>query len=131
MVVEKSKKLLSYIIVGAFFLFALYSNIRLAIQNYNLQKRVDSVRTDVQKMGTRNEKLRLILSYYQTPAYQEVEARRRLQLKRPEETALIVKGLELSAKESNLLEDAVYQDAPAPQTKEKTNIEKWWDYLFK
>lgn len=130
MVVERGKRFLTYAMVIALFLFALYSNIRLIVRNYNLQKRVETVRTEVSQMQTRNEKLRLILSYYQTPAYQEIEARRRLQVKKPEETMLIVKGLELSAKELNLLEDAVYQEATTPKTKDKTNFEKWWEYLF-
>lgn len=127
---ERGKRFLTYAMVIALFLFALYSNIRLIVRNYNLQKRVETVRTEVSQMQTRNEKLRLILSYYQTPAYQEIEARRRLQVKKPEETMLSVKGLELSAKELNLLEDAVYQEATAPKTKDKTNFEKWWEYLF-
>lgn len=130
MVVEKSKKFLTYAAVVALFLFALYSNIRLIVRNYNLQKRVEIVRVEVNQMQTRNEKLRLILSYYQTPAYQEIEARRRLQVKKPEETVLTVKGLNLSAEELNLLEDAVYQEHATTEVEEKTNFQKWWEYLF-
>ena len=102
MVLEKSKRLANYLAIGAVFAFALYSNVRIAVKNYHLRQQLADARVQIDSMKTRNEKLKLILSYYQTPSYQEVEARRRLGLKKPEETVLSVKGLNLDSKELNL-----------------------------
>lgn len=130
MTVSKGKKLLQTIFFMLLLLYGLFLNVRLIIQNYNLDKRTDTLKSDIQKMTNRNEKIRLILSYYQTEAYQEVEARRRLQVKRPDEKVLAVKGLNLTPKELNLLEDVVYQEAAPPVAEQQTNFQRWWEYLF-
>lgn len=129
MVIEKSRRLINYLLVAAVFAFALYSNIRIAIKNYQLRAQVAEAKSQVDSMKARNERLSLILSYYQTASYQDVEARRRLGLKRPEETALSVKGLDLDAKQLNLLEDSVYQETKPAETAPVTNIGQWAKYL--
>lgn len=131
MIAAKSKQLLTAVIVLLLLGFALYSNVRRAIENYQLQQKIERVNADVEQLKIRNEKLKLVLTYYQTTSYQEVEARRRLQLKRPEETVLAVKGLNLTPSEMNALEEVVYQEAPPAKEEPKTNIEKWKEYLFK
>lgn len=130
MSINGGKRLLQTILIVAVLLYALFINIRLVITNYNLNKRAETVEADIIEMRQRNERIRLILSYYQTKSYQEVEARRRLQVKKPEETILAVKGLNLTPKELNLLEDVVYQEAPVAVPEQKTNFQKWWEYLF-
>jgi cell division protein FtsB len=130
MVKDKSK-FLNYAAIASVLLLGLYSNIRLAVRNYNLQRRIETTQAEVRQMQERNERLRLILSYYQTPSYQEVEARRRLQVKKPEETVLVIKGLDLTTAELNLLEDQVYQEPIITNREEKSNFQKWREYLFK
>src|SRR5579872_6705669 len=77
----------------ALFGFSIFSNIRIAIQNYHLNQQVQAGEDKVSQMQTNNQKLSLLISYYQSPSYQDVEARYRLGMKRPDETVYTVTGL--------------------------------------
>lgn len=126
----KWRQLLARIGIGALFLFAIVSNVRLIIRNYHIQERIDVAKREVERLETRNQKLNLLLSYYASPSYQEVEARRRLGLKKPDETAYIVKGIILPDNAGNELESTIYKEAaePEPATAE-SNVGRWWQYL--
>lgn len=116
------------LLVAALFLFALYSNIHLIFRNYRLGVRLRETRADVEEMTLRNKKLELLLAYYQTPSYQEVEARRRLGLKKADETTVILKGLpETTANESG--HDVFYEQVELAAPAVKSNIVRWLDYL--
>jgi cell division protein FtsB len=117
------------LLIAVFFLFAVYSNLRLVIRNHQLNQRVEEVRQDVKEAEARNEKLKLLLAYYQTPEYQEIEARRRLGLKKPEETALVVKGAQVPQESLDQFEDVLYQDLQAPAPEPQSNFSQWLEYF--
>ena len=128
MSIKDSQKFVGYILLIAMFVFAVYSNIRLAIRNYALKKTVISSQEDVDNIRQRNEKLKLLLTFYKTKEYQEVEAKRRLGLKRPDETAILVNGLPANSLVETL-EDFVYQESVPVEPPQEKNIEKWWKYI--
>lgn len=107
--------------------FAVYSNFLLVLRNNKLEARLGQAEAQIQEKERRNRKLSLLISYYQSPSYQETEARRRLNLKRSDETAMIVKGISLNPTPET---DTIYQSpAPEPVVPE-ANWQKWWRYFF-
>jgi len=128
MTLQSTQKIIGYILVAAVFAFAIYSNIRLAIRNYELRQTVQSSKEEVEALKRRNEKLRLLLTFYETDEYQEVEAKRRLGLKRPDETAVLVSGLPANSL-ADTLEDFVYREPEPVQAPQDTNLQRWWKYI--
>ena len=115
------------------FIFACYSNIQLIINNHQLGQLLTAKKAETAQETFDNQKLKLLIAYYQTPSYQEVEARRRLQLKKPGETVYAIKGLTDAnlANAAGGLSDSLETDStkPTPPTP-KPNIQLWWAYFF-
>lgn len=128
MTLQNTQKILGYVLLAAVFVFAVYSNVRLAIRNYEFRQAVQSSKDEVEALKRRNEKLRLLLSFYDTDEYQEVEAKRRLGLKRQDETAVLVSGLPANSL-ADTLEDFVYREPEPVQTPQDTNLQMWWKYI--
>jgi cell division protein FtsB len=121
--------MLRVLLVGLF-VFAVYSNITLIVRNHQLGQILREKKIQTAQQAFNNSKLKLLIAYYQTPSFQEVEARRRLGLKKPDETVYTVKGLTTTTDQSPALSDNLYNDIqPAPPAP-KTNIQLWWQYFF-
>ena len=111
------------------FLFAVYSNVRLLLRNYQINKRLTEVKAETIKEETANKKLKLLIQYYQTPSYQEVEARSRLTLKKADEKVLAIKHP--ATAENGALSDNPYENTKPVVPISKSNIQLWWEYFFK
>ena len=112
----------------AVFVFAVYSNVRAIIQNNNLTEKVHTTQKAVDDLQTKAKKFELLSLYYQSSSYQEIEARRRLGLKKADETAIIIKGI---TKESALNFESI--DSPSDQAVDassQSNPSRWLDYFF-
>ncbi len=119
------------ILITVLFVFAVYSNVGMIIQNYHLHQQVDQSQAQVDQMNLRNQKLSLLISYYNSPSYQNVEARRRLGLKQPDETAYVVKGVDFpTASPNDSLESVVYKETSTPAVQVTiSNFSQWLDYF--
>ncbi len=119
-----------FALMGGLFLFALYSNVTLAVRNYHLGQKVSILRKGVDDLSIRDQKIALLNDYYQSASYQEVQARAQLQLKSPAESTLIVQGVAAPTKSlSDQLSQQISEPAlasPAPQT----NFRRWWQFFF-
>ncbi len=122
---DRFKSIFSRIFLVALFVFAVISNVRLIIRNYQLHERIKAAQTDVASLELRNQKLSLLMNYYQSSSYQDVEARRRLGMKLPDEAAYIIKGISLPA--TSDIEATV--TAEKSSTDNQSNAQKWWSYL--
>ncbi|QQG49643.1 MAG: septum formation initiator family protein [Candidatus Berkelbacteria bacterium] len=129
MVLANTQKLLGRILVILLVVFALYSNVRLIIRNNKLHERLSEVQTELTNKELRNKKMSLLIAYYQSPSYQDVEARRRLGLKLPDETVMQVRGVEYS-KDGTTLEDTIYENTEVASPTPPTNFSRWWGYFF-
>lgn len=129
MSLKLTQQWLGYLVLAAFFAFAIYSNIRLGVRNYQINQTIEATRQEADDLAARNEKLKLLLTFYQTPEYQEVEAKRRLGLKRPDETAVLINGIPSNSLAA-ALEDFVYSEQTPAAPKQETNLQKWWKYLL-
>jgi len=122
-------KLIQAVLI-ALFLFALYSNIRLIIRNQEINQRLKKAKAETAALELSTKKFKLLIDYYKTPSYQEIEARRRLGLKKPDETVLVVKGLPENTNLGEGLTDEIYQDTAPAAPRAQTNLSKWWQYFF-
>lgn len=126
----KSEAIMLKVLLVGLFVFALISNINLIVRNHKLGTILREKKTQTAQQAFNNSKLKLLIAYYQTPSFQEVEARRRLGLKKPDETVYTIKGLTTDTDQSPGLSDNLYNDIqPAPPTT-KTNVQLWWQYFF-
>jgi cell division protein FtsB len=129
MVVAVTQKILARAVIVALVAFALYSNVRLIIRNNKLQERLHDARQSLEEKELRNKKLELLIAYYQSPSYQDAEARRRLGLKLPDETVLQVSGVEYS-KDGTTLDDTIYENTEPTPAVPPSNFSRWWEYFF-
>lgn len=126
-----SRQFLLKVLLIGLFVFALYSNIGLIIRNHRLTGILRAKKTETARQAFNNKKLKLLITYYQTPSYQEVEARRRLGLKKPDEIVYAVNGLSLaSGDQRSGLSDNLYADIQPAPVAPKSNIRQWREYLF-
>ncbi|MEK7202090.1 MAG: hypothetical protein AAB669_00955 [Patescibacteria group bacterium] len=125
-----SREFMLKVLLVGLFVFAVYSNINLIVRNHKLGTILREKKIQTAQQAFNNSKLKLLIAYYQTPSFQEVEARRRLGLKKPDENVYTIKGLTTTTDQSPALSDNLYNDIqPAPPTT-KTNIQLWWQYFF-
>lgn len=74
-----------FIFVGFFWMVG-----RSAWQNHLIQKQITGLQGQLNAMRAENQHQQLLLNYYQTESFRELEARRKLGLKKPDEKALAV-----------------------------------------
>jgi len=111
--------------------FALYSNGVKLSENYRLNRQIINLKQEVNQKKQRNQRLTLLTEYYQTTAFREIEARRRLSMKKPDEKVLTIKGMVASDSEEKL--DLDIWDVKANPLKpppDKASYQLWWDYFF-
>lgn len=114
--------------IGLALIFAFYSNGAKFLDNQRSRQTVNQADEEVAKLTERNAKLKALISFYESPSYQEVEARRRLGLKKPDETVLSIKGL-AEEPASNFLTE-IYRTAPIKPSLPTAPWRQWWSYFF-
>ena len=113
----------------ALFIFALYSNVTAAKDNYLINQRVNQAEQQTATLNNQVEKLTLLEGYYQSSSYQNVQARLQLGFKAPNETTVIIKGVPTPASSlDSQLDTQVQEQSPVP--KPATNFQRWLHYLF-
>lgn len=113
------------------FLFAFYSNVTLAIRNYHLNQQATKVQALVNNESNHNEKLALLLNYYKSASYQDVEARAQLGMKKPTETTLIVQGVAQPTQTLSDQLDQTIQEQTARPAVPPSNFTLWQQFFFK
>jgi cell division protein FtsB len=88
--------------------------------NYQLQKQIDSLNTQISTLGIQNDELTYNLQYYQTNSYQEKAARTDLGLQKPGESLIILPN------PSNI---AAQNEAKKAQAKPRSDFTQWLDFL--
>ena len=114
--------------IGVALLFALYSNGAKFLENQTLRRDVHLAEVEAARLAQQKAKLKALVAFYESPSYQEVEARRRLGLKKPDEKVVSIKGL-TEESVSNILAE-IYQTPPARPTSQSPPWRQWWDYYF-
>ena len=117
---KKKSNLLSILIfiTLAYVGFLLYQVIFL---NFQTNRKIASLKKEIQEVEADKESLQALIAYYQTPAFQELEARKKLGLKMPGEKVIKVKVAESPEAEVEEQESASTDSTP--------NYQKWLDFI--
>lgn len=118
------------IVFGLLFLFAFYSNIAKAISNYHLGQAENALSSQVSAERLHNKKLSLLLTYYKSASYQDVQARAQLGMKKDGETTLIVQGVTQPTSSLSDQLDTQIQDQSNKTAAPISNFTRWWQYFF-
>lgn len=89
-------------------------------RDYQIQKEIDSLQSDIMAIEKDNYKLLQLIEYYKTDEYKEAEARKRFGLKKDGESVVIVKS------DPRVLGDFDIKE----ENKNLPNYMRWWDYFF-
>ena len=89
-------------------------------RDYQIQKEIDSLQSDIMAIEKDNYKLLQLIEYYKTDEYKEAEARKRFGLKKDGESVVIVKS------DPRVLGDFDTKE----ENKNLPNYMRWWDYFF-
>lgn len=92
-------------------------------KNFNQRRVVDqeieTIKQEIKEFDSRNQELKDMIAYLNSPSGQEEVARLSLGLKEPGEEVIVIDGLDFSASEEELKKE---EDRP--------NWQKWIDYFF-
>lgn len=124
------KKILSYfsilaiIVVAGYFGKKIYSEHKRDLQ---IKKEIDALKSEAEKISRNNDDLKEKISFFESPEFQEWEAKKKLNFQRPEENVAMIKpspsGRAMDASES--------ADAAVEPAKNIPNWKRWWNYFFK
>lgn len=119
-------KILVYLLIGyTFFMVG-----RSVWENFQLKKQTDNIEQEISKIQAQNKNLENLILYYKSDSFREVEARKKLGLKKPGEVAVAV-----PAKSANNFQSEVQAQEEGVSEKPKEiktpNYELWWQYFTK
>jgi cell division protein FtsB len=125
----------SFLFLVSFILIALTISLgRESYRKYQLNKEIESLRTDIEQLEGRNRQLANLMRYFEDESYLEKEARLKLNLKKPGEKVVILSsvsdGLEESEKKKSQEQVNENKDELIGKAEETANYWKWWEYFF-
>ena len=116
---------LYFLVIYTFFMLG-----RSVLTNYQLQKQVKGIESSIIDIKNQNKDLENLVLYYQSDSFREVEARRKLGYKKPDEKIFIVsvqKFTDLNTEMQSQKESLSTKE----QEKKQSNLSLWWQYIFK
>lgn len=105
---------LSFLVLILFPLAKTYSQRKLVEQEIN------DVKKEISDFESKNQELKEMINYLQSDQSLEEQARLNLNLKKPGETVVVINEKKIAA-------NAV---SPSDETKDFSNLKKWWYYFF-
>lgn len=96
-------------------------------KNFALEQSIKNTENEISELKKENEMLANQILYYQTEEFKELEARKRLGLKKPGENLLIVPDNTDSDNTNNQIGKKVAREK---STEELPNPLKWWNYVM-
>ena len=95
------------------------------IRRYEINKEVNKLKAEVTTLEGRNKALADLIQLYNSPSYQEQQARAKLNLRKPGEKVIAIPEEELKMANQRAIEERKKQERP------RSNPEKWKNYFFK
>src|SRR3989344_4820268 len=94
-------------------------------QNFSMNREIDSHKKQITKLETIKRENELALVYYRSSAFREIEARRRLNLKGPDEHVVVL------TKRSDQQVPAIHGSSSLrPETVPLKPWQTWWQLIF-
>ena len=106
--------------------FISVSAVREAYRSRTIEKEVETLRQEAQRIQNENDAMTARIAYFETPEFQEKIAKEKLNLQKPDENVVVVKqGVGEQAQVAGA-EDKTTQDEH-----DDPNYLKWWNFFFK
>ncbi len=128
---RKPKKKFKWLASGAFIIIGLAIVVFLGIaagketyRKYQIQKEIDSLQREAEKVNEKNQELERLIEYFQTDAYKKLTIRKNFGFKEEGEKVVIIKQ-----NRENYLQGI--SDFESVENKNDSNFRKWWGYFFK
>ena len=127
--------------VGSFFLkvfsvlcfvaliFVLISVFKETYKKNQIQKEINNLQDEAQKINKENSEIRERIAYFESPEYQEKEAKDKLGLQNPDEKVIVVTPSAQNVAGENISTINVGASKFITQ-KELPTYQKWWNYFF-
>jgi cell division protein FtsL len=106
--------------------FISVSAVREAYRSKTIEKEVESLRQEAQRIQSENEAMTQRIAYFETAQFQEKIAKEKLNLQKPDENVVVVKPGVGEQVQLEKVQNEVLQDA-----EEQSNYLKWWDSFFR
>lgn len=94
-------------------------------QNYEVNKQIRDLETEVEEIESDNQKLADLIAYFQTDTYKKQEAREKLGFVMPGEEVLVFPEQESDS--GDIIERAITEEK---KEENLPNYQKWWNFLF-
>jgi cell division protein FtsL len=126
-----SKFLLFFLIIV--FIWSVIACIKITYKKKQMVKESEELQAEISKIQEENKQLGSIKNILTNPSFLEKEAKRRLNLKREGEEVVIVPEGEINQVVKGAENEEVEQiggNSASVESKEETNLRKWWRYFF-
>lgn len=98
-------------------------------RKYQIQKEISAMEEEIKKIDSKNQDMSKMIEYFKSEAFLEVEARKKLNMKKPEEKVVIFTD--------DINKETIDTQTPQPNTNQESapeaelaNYQKWWGYFF-
>jgi cell division protein FtsB len=109
--------------------FVSYKAFKEARRSQQIDKEIEALRQEAEKIRQDNSDLQEKIAYFETPDFQEKEAKEKLNFQKPDENVAVVKPV---PETENLSTENKPDENQAPAETEKiTDYKKWWNKFFK
>lgn len=117
-----------FTLVGlAIIFFVSYRAVKEAYRSRQIEKEIDAMKQEAEKIRRDNKDLEEKIGYFQTQEFQEWEAKEKLNFQKENESVVIVRP-----SPSNIInKNETVQDNQENNDEELSNYRKWWNYFFK
>lgn len=98
-------------------------------RNRRIQEEISALETEAAKIRHENETLSEKIGYFSSSDFREQEAKKKLGLKKKEETVVVIRPAPTYEGE-NIRSDTVHEASGDRETEDMPNYEKWWRIFF-
>ena len=97
-----------------------------AYRNRKIEKEVEALKQEAQKIQGENDTIQKKIDYYNTPQFVEKVSKDKMNLQKPDENVVVVSQSALSQTQSETQEEIA-----AENNQQVSNYMKWWNFFFK
>ena len=127
---EKSGAFFSRVLIYLLILYTFFLLGKAVWTNYQLKQQTEQIQNEIANIQKQNKDLENLILYYKSDSFKEVEARRKLGLKKPDEKMVQVPVKKPGDFPSEV--QAQKESIQEPETVEKQpNWQLWWQYFTK
>ena len=98
---------------------------RVVWKNYQINVQIEKVNKEIAQLKDDNKNMENLILYYSTDSFKEIEARRKLGLKKPDEKVIAVDVSEEEKPIESFFNQSAQRPLPTP------NYIKWWNKIIR